>query len=213
MAKKSKRGKQKRLSKRTRLVILPAFYVFAAGAVALVILSIIMVPKLGSEKGYGIGADGFRAFTEEKGDLGVGSVATKEQVVAVLGKKAKSVGDPQVSKVFNMNGNRSQTLTFPFVRADGTASELYIDVRLYKNTQALEGDHLYVATANAGTVAGHKAYFKHAQTLDDQREYHMIVVNGLKVYRFVVSQPYGNVTISEVAALAAVKRLAAEAQL
>lgn len=41
----------------------------------------------------------------------------------------------------------------------------------------------------------------------------MIVVNGLKAYRFVMTQPMDNITIKEVAALAALKKIALEAKL
>lgn len=216
MATKTKRRKQKfgPLSKRTRRVILPIFLVIGAGVVALTALSIIiLLPK--SEEGaqYGVGADGFRAYVEENGNLGVGSIATKAQVTAALGDKAKSVGDPEVSKVFNMNGDRGQTATYPFVRADGANAHVHIDLRLYKNVESLEKDNIYVATQKTSAVNGHPAYFKLAQTLDNAREYHMIVVNGLKVYRFVFAQPAKKVTVTEVAALATLKRLALELKL
>lgn len=216
MAAKTKRRKQKftPISKRTRKIVLPIFLVVGAGVVALTVLSIIiLLPK--DEKGaqYGVGADGFRAYVEEKGNLGVGSLATKAQVATALGNKAKSVGDGEVSKVFNMNGDRGQTVTFPFERADGLKAHLHIDMRLYKNTQSLESDNIYVATEKTSAVNGHPAYFKMAQTIDNAREYHMIVVNGLKVYRFVFAQPAKKITISEVAALASLKRLALELKL
>lgn len=196
-----------------RKIILPLFLVIGAGVIALTVLSIIMVPKPGKSTNYGIGADGFRAYVEEKSDLGVRSLVDKQKVVAALGNRAKSVGDEEVSKVFNYNGDRSQTVTYRFVRTDDVASTLYVDMKLYKNAQSLEKDNIYVATLKTDPIGGHPAYFKHAQTIDGKREYHMIVVNGLKAYRFVVAQPYKNVTLSEVVALSALKRLAADMKL
>lgn len=210
MAKKTKRHKQKNalISKRLQKFVLPIFLVIGAGVVVLTVLSIIMVPKTNSDSRYGVGADGFRAFVEEKGDLGAGTITDKARVVAALGNKAKSVGDAEVAKVFNFNNDRSQTVTYPFTRADGAKASLYIDMKLYQNTQTLQKDNIYVATASAGTIGGHPAYYKHAQTIDNMREYHLMVVNGLRAYRFVIAQPAKNVTISEVGALAVLKKLA-----
>lgn len=201
------------ISRSALLAITPLLFAVGAGVVILTIISIIAMPKPNPGTQYGVGADGFKAFIEEKSDIGAGALVTKGQVMTALGAKAKSVGDRDVSKVFNLNGDRSQTVTYPFVRADGTQSTLYIDMKLYKNPKALEDDNIYVATAAAGTVNGHPAYYKHAQTLDNNREYHMIVVNGLHAYRFVIAQPYTNVTITEVGAVASLKKLALEAKL
>lgn len=194
-------------------VVLPIFLLIGAGAIILTVLSIIFMLRPESSAQMGVGADGFRAFVEENGDLGVKSVVNKDQVVAALGDKAKSVGDADISKVFNLNGDRSQTITFPFVRSDGKKAALYIDTKLYQNLQAQEDDHIYAATLNGGTANGHPVYYKHAQTVGSDREYHLVVVNGLKAYRFVIAQPGKNMLINEVAALAALKRLAAEAKL
>ncbi len=196
-----------------RKIILPLFLVIGAGVIALTVLSIIMVPKPSKSTNYGIGADGFRAFVEEKSDLGISALIDKQKVVSALGSRAKSVGDKEVSKVFNYNGDRSQTVTYRFVRTDNVASTLYVDMKLYKNAQALEKDNIYVATLKTDPIGGHPVYFKHAQTIDGKREYHLMVVNGLKAYRFVVAQPYKNVTLSEVVALSALKRLAADMKL
>lgn len=213
MAKKAQRKKQKALlSPRARKLMLPAFFVIGAGVVALTILSVIIIPKADSNSRYGVGANGFRAYVEKNSDLGVKAVVQKDKVVAALGDKAKSVGDADVSKVFNFNDDRSQTVTYPFTRADGVKASVYVDMKLYKNMTSLEDDHIYVATAKAGTVNGHPAYFKHAQTLGSDREYHMIVVNGLKAYRFVMTQPLDNITIKEVAALATLKKIALESK-
>jgi len=211
MAKKAAKLTAK--ERRLQMIVLPILLVVGAGVIILTILSIITLPgaKPGAQRG--VGADGFHAYVEDNTDLGVRSVVSKNQVASILGKKAKSVGDADVSKVFNYNGDRSQTLTFSFVRSDGAAATLYVDMKLYKNMGSLEADHIYVATAKAGTVNGHPAYYKHAQTIDNTREYHIMVVNGLRAYRFVIAQPLGNIKISEIDADALLKKLAAEAKL
>jgi len=198
---------------RARLVVLPLFFVVGGIVIFLTILSIILMPSGDKTQRSGVGADGFYAYVEDDSDLGAGSVVSKSEVVEALGNKAKSVGDGQVEKVFNFNGDRSQTLTFPFVRADGVAATVYVDMKLYKNMQALQGDNIYVATAKAGEVQGHPTYYKLAQTISNNREYHMMVINGLRAYRFVVSQPVTNVTINEVGVMGSLRRLAAEAKL
>jgi len=214
MVKRTKKKSSKALiSRRLQFTLLPLFVAIGVGMIILVVVSVITLPKANPGAARGVGADGFRAYTEEKGDLGVKAVATKEEVVAALGSKAKSVDDPEASKVFNFNGDRSQTLTFPFVRSDGESAELYIDLKLYKNTKSLDDDHIYALTAKAGSVKGYPAYYKLAQTIDSHREYHVMIVNGLRLYRFVIAQPVSRVTISEIDAAALLKSLAAESKL
>lgn len=214
MTKKSKQYKPKAIiSRRMQKIVLPIFLLIGAGTVILTILSIIFILRPEQNAQNGVGADGFRAYVEDNGSLGVNSVVSKDQVVAALGDKAKSVSDADISKVFNLNGDRGQTLTFPFVRNDGKKASLYVDVKLYKNMQSQEDDHIYAATIDGGKVNGHSVYYKHALTIGSDREYHLIIVNGLKAYRFVIAQPAKNMLINEVAALAVLKRLAAEAKL
>ncbi len=207
------KAKTKGVSSRTRALVLPILGIIAIGAVVLAVLSVIMVPKVEPGRQYGVGAGGFRAYEERDTTLGIDKVVSKDQVVDTLGKKAKSVDDMQVSNVFNLNDNRGQTLTYDFVRSDGVKSSLYVDVMLFKNTNALNEANIYTATAKAGAVNGHPARYMHAQTLGSEREYRLMVVNGLKVYKFVIVQPLQSITISEVAAVAALKTLANKAKL
>lgn len=205
---------EKTISRKARIAILIVFGIIGAGAIALTVWSVLTIPK-NDKPGVqtGVGADGFHAFVEDNGNLNVGSVANKNQVITALGSYAKSTGEGSVSNVFNLNGNQGQTLTFSFVRADGANSSLYIDKRIYKSAQALRDDHIYTDTLNGGMVKGRNMYFRSAQTIGRYREYHLMVVNGTTVYRFVISQPYDNITISEIEALAILKKLALEANL
>ncbi|MFZ2545326.1 MAG: hypothetical protein WAW80_05090 [Candidatus Saccharimonadales bacterium] len=213
-SKSSKRNKSKSpVSRRTRIIVIPILFIVGIGVIILTVIYLIALPKSTPGVQYGVGADGFFAKLEEDGSLGIDSIVSKSQVTQMLADKAKSVGEAKISKVFNLNGDRSQAITFPFVRADNTKVRLYIDTKLYKNTKALDDDHIYVLTAKAGTIQEHPAYFKHAQTIDGNREYHLMVVNGLKAYRFVIEQPIKNITINEISALAVLKKLALEAKL
>jgi hypothetical protein len=213
MVEKSKPRKFKGLTKRQRTLILPLFVVIGTGAIVLAVLAIIVMPRTTNDNQRGIGADGFQAYQETGTDLGIGKVVSKSDVVAALGVNAKSVSDADVSKVFNYNGDRGQTLTFNFKRADNNQASLYIDVVLFKNSASLTNTNIYNGTGKAGTINGLSAYYMHAQTLGTIREYRLLVVNGLKAYKFVIDQPYKNITISEVSALAALKKLALKAQL
>lgn len=213
MAKKKSKQSSKVISRRTRLIILPIFGVIAIGTAILVVITIIVMPRADSNDQRGVGADGFRAFLEKDGDIGVARAVTKSEVVAALGNKAKSVSDVDVTKVINIGGNRGQTATYPFVRTDNTKVNLYIDVMMFKNITSLEDANVYRATLDAGKINGRQAYYLHAQTIGSDREYRLMIVNGLKVYKFVMVQPYRSITINEVAALAVLKRLAAKAEL
>lgn len=203
-----------RISRKAQIIVLVTFCLIAIATIGLTAWSIVSSTK-DSKPGlqYGVGANGFRAFVEEDGNLGVNLIVNKKQVISALGNLAKSVGDSQVEKVFNYNGNQGQTITFPFVRTDGTKASLYIDKRVYKSSQAMTDDHIYQATLKAGVVNGRQLYYREAQTIGTDREYSLMIVDGVMVYRFVIAQPFTNITISEIESLAALKKLSAVANL
>lgn len=197
---------------KARFAVLVLFAVSSVGAIGLSVWSIVTSmndQKPGQQ--YGVGADGFRAFVDDKATLNVNKVVKKDQVVLVLKGLAKSVSDAKTDRVFNLNGNQGQTVTYAFVRTDGVKSSLYIDKRQYKDKKALENDHIYDETMKSGTAKGHPIYFRTALTIGADREYSLMVVNGLAVYRFVIAQPLDNISITEVTALVALKKLAQQA--
>lgn len=207
-----KRPVFKGLSKRARLFVLPLMIFVGAGAVILAIITIIVMPKVNPGAQRGVGANGFQAYVEQNGDLGIAKLVTKDEVAKALGDKAKSVDGAQVSKVMNIDGSRGQTATYSFVRTDGKKSSLYVDLMFFKNQPTLDAAHVTTATAKAGTISGRQAYYLHAQTLGSDREYRLMVVDGLKVYKFVIVQPRTSIAISEVSALASLKKLAQSAR-
>ncbi|MDB5177177.1 MAG: hypothetical protein JWN75_845 [Candidatus Saccharibacteria bacterium] len=214
MAKKTKRRAPfKTLSRRTRLVILPIFALIAVGALVLAVITIMVMPRVDQASQRGVGANGFRAYPEDGTTLNIDKVTSKNEVITSLGNKAKSVDDVSVSKVFNFDGNRGQTATFNFIRADGARSSVYVDMMLFKNVATMNDANILDGTGKAGTIQGHPAYYMHAQTIGSDREYRLLVVNGLKAYKFVVVQPVKSITISEVGALATARKIAAEAKL
>lgn len=203
-----------KIGRNAQIMVLASFSLIAVAAISLTLWSIVSSTK-DTKPGLqnGVGADGFQAFVEEKSNLGIELVVSKKQVVTALGRHAKSVYDGVKEKPFNLNGNRGQTITFYFVREDGVKSSLYVDKRMYKTAQALNDDRVYDATLKGGTAGGHPLYYRAAQTIGTDREYHLMVVNGTTVYRFVIAQPFTNITITEVPALAVLKKLAQEASL
>ena len=204
---------QGHMSRRTRAVILLAMTAVGAGAIALAVWAIIIMPRINPGAQRGVGASGFTAFVEPDSDLGMGTVVRKEDVEEVLGSKAKTVGDVVVSKVMNLDGNRGQTATYSFVRSDGRKASVYVDVMLFKNQPTFDAADVTKNTLKGGTVGDLPVYYMHALTLGSEREYRLLVVKGLNVYKFVLVQPYRNITITEVAALAAMKKLAAKAEI
>ena len=203
-----------KIGRKTQIAVLVLFSSIAVLSIGLAVWSVLTVSgesNPGQERG--VGADGFSAFVEKDGNLGVALVASKDQAVSALGDKAEVVEAGRVSKVFNLNGNLGQTITFPFVRADKENSSIYIDKRIYKSAQALRDDNIYQRTLSAGEINGHPLYYRAAQTIGPNREYHVMIVDGTTVYRYVLAQPFKNVSISEVEALAILKRLATVANL
>jgi hypothetical protein len=201
------------LTSHARAVILPVLFLIAAAAVVISIILIILVPKINPASQRGIGANGYQAFLEENSDMGMGTIVDKNDVVNALGDKAKVVSSVDVSKVINLNGDRGQTATYNFVRADGTTASLYIDLMSFKSQTDFDSAQVTTDTLRTGDINGHKAYYMHAQTLSSNREYRLMVIDGLKVYKLVIVQPYRSLTISETAAMAVLKKVAVKAQL
>lgn len=198
---------------KVRVAILMLLIAVGAGAILTSIYTIVIMPRFNPGLQRGVSASGFSVFVEENGDLGMKDIVDKTDVESALGKKAKVVSNVEISKVLNFDDNRGQTATFRFVRPDGIKASVYIDVMHFKSTPALEDASVTTNTVKAGTVNGNQAYYLHAQTLGSEREYRLLVVRGLRVYKFVMVQPSRNVTIDEVASMAVMKKIAAKARL
>ncbi len=194
------------------MLVLPVFVAIGTGAVIVAVVSILATPHAENSE-RGVAANGFSAYVEKDADLGAGKIVTRGNVVDALGDNAKSVSSAEVNKVFNYDGNRGQAVTFKFTREDNVKATLYIDMMKFKDTVAMNNANIYIATGKAGKIKGHPAYYMHAQTLGTVRQYRVMVVDGLTAYQFIIEQPIDNITISEVAADAALIRLARQANL
>lgn len=197
---------------RVKFVALPLMAVVGLGAIIFVIVTITNLPKPDGAM-RGVGANGFRAYEEKDGNLGVGQVASRQVVSEALGAKAKDVKDVSTSTVFNIDGTRGQTATFDITKANGKPGSVYIDVMVFKSSIALDEAHIYANTLKTDPIQGHDAYFMHAMTMGSDREYRLMVVKGTKVYKFVLTQPFRDITINEVMALATLKKIAAKSNL
>lgn len=197
---------------RVKFIVFPLLALVAIGAVAFAVVTIANLPKPEGAM-RGVGADGFRAYAEKDGDLGAGNVASKQTVVESLGEKAKEVKDVSTTTVFNLNGTRGQTATFDIVKANGKPGSVYIDITMFRNTIELDKANIYAYTGKTDPINGHPAYYMHAQTIGSDREYRLMVVNGAKVYKFVLVQPFRDITINEAGAVATLKKIAAKSQL
>lgn len=184
----------------------------AISVIVLAVVAVIVMPTT-KDVNRGIGAYGFNAGIERGADLGVGNIVSKQDVVDVLGKKAQSVSDPEVSLVFNLNGIKGQTLSYDFVRSDGVKSSLYIEKKEFSSSDTLESANILASTQGAGNVGEFKAYFMHAVTFGSDREYYLLVVKDLKAYVFAIVQPIRNIIINEISAVATLKQLALKADL
>lgn len=206
-------GKGNTLTPQARAVILPSLMAIGAGAVVMGIFAVVVVPRVNPAAQRGVGANGFQAYVEQDGDLGMIKVVKKSDVEYALSGKSKAVSNASPSRVFNLDGNRGQTVSYSFRRNDGVPASLYIDLMSFKNQTVLDEANITQNTMQTTDINGHRAYYMHAQTLGSGREYRLMVVNGLKVYKFVIVQPLRNITISEVSALSSLKKLAQKAQL
>lgn len=202
----------KKVDPRIKYAAIPVLALIAVGAIVIAIMVIMNMPKPeGAQRG--VGANGFRAYEEKDGDLGIGKVVSRDEVADALGAKARSVDDVDVSSVFNINGTRGQTATFPITKANGKPASVYVDVMVFKNSVALDEANIYSYTAKTDPINTHPTYYMHALTLGSDREYRLMVVNGIKVYKFVLTQPYRDITINEAMAVATLKKIAAKSDL
>lgn len=209
---KKSKSSAKQIDPRVKFVAIPVLALISLGAIAFVVMTIANLPKPEGAM-RGVGADGFRAYIEKDGDLGAGRVASKQAVAEALGQRAKQVNDVVTTTVFNMNGTRGQTATYDIVKANGKPASVYVDVTIFKNTIELEKAAIYANTGKTDPIGGHPAYYMHALTIGSDREYRLMVVNGAKVYKFVLVQPFRDITINEAGAVATLKKIAAKSQL
>lgn len=206
----TKNTKSKEVGPEKQLLIKLAFSLMAVALIVFVVFQIVVVAQRQASPGTqpGVGADGFRAFAEDEGDIGIASAISKDQVISALGDSAISVGDAQASKVLNINGIRRQQVTFEFKLSSNATAELYVDKIIYTSEQALKKDGVYEATISAGTINDSPIYFRRALTLGKYREYSIMLVKDSTVYRFVIAQPNNSIIISEIDASAILKKVA-----
>ena len=78
----------KELDPRVRFIIIPVIALIAAGAIIFAIITIVNIPKPeGAQRG--VGANGFRAYEEKDGNLGIASVTTRDAVAKALDAKGR----------------------------------------------------------------------------------------------------------------------------
>lgn len=201
------------LTVKQKALVLPVLVLLGTFAMVLVVMAFMNTPK-NEVTQNGVGANGFSVYVEDDANLGIDKAVSKEDVSNVLQGKAKSISDVEVSKVVNYNGDRGQTATYNFVRVDGVKASLYVDTMQFKSAASLKNSHIFNMTASAGDIQGKPSYFMLAQTMGSVREYRLMVVNDLHIYKFVIDQPVNDPqNISEVSAINTLKKLAAKANL
>lgn len=212
---KKTRHPRNEISTRKKLLLKTVFLLIGGAAVGLtaVLLWTTVQRQISPGIQNGVGANGFRVSLEQGTSLGVAGIVSKDQVVASLGKHAKTVGDAQVSKVLNQNGTRRQQLTFDFTRADGSPSTLYIDKLIYPSAEAIKSDNAYVGTLAAGDINSNPIYYRRALTIGKFREYSFMIVKDTTVYKLAISQPISSITISELNSMNVLKNLALGAKI
>ena len=185
-----------------------------SGALTLAAVLILRLPAFDSSgTGYGVSSGGYTIRVEGKSDIGVAKVATKDDVTRALGANAQSVNDPQLGSAVNFNSSRGQTLTYDFTDKNGHRAHIYVDMTIFDNQSALNALNISSGTTKAQAINGHAAYYMQPWTLGSEHQDRLLVVNGLKMYKFIMSQSSENLSMDSVAARATLIRLAQKAQL
>lgn len=190
-------------------------FVILLGLIAFAALVMIIrgFPDRGPGAEIGVGADGFSVYEVEGADLGIVNVVKKPVVEAELAKLVKQVDDVEKSGVVSYNGNKGQTATYYVMTNDGNLGSFYVDVMEYKSQEAYDEADVFGNTADAGKVQNLPARYMKAATIANEREYALLVSKGTKSYKFALTQPFQKITINEVTAQAALKRIAEKAEM
>ncbi|RYF28415.1 MAG: hypothetical protein EOO17_04935 [Chloroflexi bacterium] len=190
---------------------------FSGGAIVLGILAftIINMPSLRTGSQEGVGADGYSVKVLKGKDMKISEVVKKPLVEKYLSTGiAGQIGNVNKTDVLDMNGNFGQTATYYF-KAKGTdvVCNFYTDVMVYKSKAAYDSDDVFIGTGDAGKVGDLDARYMPAATIGKDREYALLVTNGLKSYKFAIVQPAKSIQIDEKTAQDALKKIATEANL
>ncbi len=185
----------------------------AGVSLAVLVLIIQGFPNRNQGAQNGVGANGFSVFQVKGANLGVSNIVKKSTVQDEFGSLLKSVSDVDDSGVISVGGNRGQTATYYVVTKNDTHGSVYVDVWQYKNAAAHKTADINAGTGDAGKVGNLSTRFLPAATIANEREYAILIAKGLYTYKFALTQPYKNVTIDEATAQAALKRIAAKANL
>ncbi|RYX79408.1 hypothetical protein EON76_01650 [bacterium] len=213
MVKKSSKKSNRAAKKRTihpeyRRFALPAVIVIALAAL---LLTIFALPNNTARNG--VGADGFSVKRMKGVQLGVDTIIDKQKIISALGSNAKEVKDGVVTDTLNRNGNRSQQITYDFMTKSGNTASLYIDLVIYKNQASYDNDSVFAGTGLAGKIDGREVRYMPAATLSADREYALLVTNGLKSYKFALLQPTKAVAINELTSQNIMKKIIDESKL
>lgn len=209
MAKRKTSKKQKKLSQKSQRLILVAVIIASLGVLVGMTL---LLPGRDSQPG-GVGADGFSAYVDKNKDLGVKNVVSKKIVDSALGNAVKTVGDVEVTKVFNLNGTLGQTATFPVTYPDDSQGTMMVDQWNYQSETALQEAGVTKGTGAAGTINGTAVRYLPAITMGGERSYTLQVTKGAKLYQFIITQPSGSTQIKEYKAQDVLKAIIAKSNL
>lgn len=206
--KKTSRASRKQTTRPDlRRFALPAVIIVALGALAVTIL------VLPNQARNGFGADGFNVSLIKGAQLGVDKITSKQTIVTALGANAKDVKDGEITDGLNRNGSKSQQITYEFTTKSGETASFYIDLLVYKNQAAYDGDSVFASTGHAATIDGREVRYMPAATLSMDREYALLVSNGLKSYKFAMLQPSNGVAINELTAQNIMKKIIEQSNL
>lgn len=213
MVKKSGKKNSRTVKKRAihpdyRRFALPAVIVIALAAL---VITIFALPNNTARNG--VGADGFSVKRLKGVQLGVDKIVDKQTIASAFGDNAKDIKDGVITDALNRNGNKSQQITYDFTTQSGKSASVYIDLVIYKNQASYDDDSVFAGTGSAGKIDGREVRYMPAATLSMDREYALLVTNGLKSYKFAILQPTNDIKINELTAQNIMKKIIEESKL
>jgi len=153
--------------------------------------------------------------SKDEDDLGLCDLVETDVIKSSIGSTADNLTGPNNTGVTGLgDGDKGQTCVYPFVSGGSVTNSFYTDLAVYsQETFKLVSD--FTANGNI-TVSGlgDRASFEASEsTVINTTEFSLTVVQGTKVYKFVISQPEAEVTISATDAQTALTAIAMSANL
>jgi len=141
---------------------------------------------------------------------------SKATIKSLLGAPAASLQDLSDTGVQDIGkGDTAQTCVYPFAPGATATNSFTIDLGTYANQANLDASQKYIPT-DGGVVEGlgdSATYMAKDAAISNSRDFVLTIRQGLKIYKFGISQPQNALTYNDASAQRALIQIAEAATL